>query len=148
MFDLTAIGIVCAVVIWFFRSRLTDAETLALLVLAGLLTVPVHTHSLVGLILIVPVLLRHMDQKRWVVPLALGFGALILLPRRLLETMLGPMPPVFLQLRVPGALGLGLMIIALIVLRERAPSVFTEKFETESKKPRERQTASRRPKAA
>jgi hypothetical protein len=89
-----------------------------------------------------------MDQKRWVVPLALGFGALILLPRRLLETMLGPMPPVFLQLRVPGALGLGLMIIALIVLRERAPSVFTEKFETESKKPRERQTASRRPKAA
>jgi hypothetical protein len=148
VFDLTAIGIVCAVVIWFFRSRLTDAETLALLVLAGLLTVPAHTHSLVGLILIVPVLLRHMDQKRWVVPLALGFGALILLPRRLLETMLGPMPPVFLQLRVPGALGLGLMIIALIVLREREPSVFTEKFETESKKPRERQTASRRPKAA
>ena len=72
VFDLTAIRIVCAVVIWFFRSRLTAAETLALLVVAGLLTVNAHTPGLVGLILIVPVLLRHMDQKRWVVPLALG----------------------------------------------------------------------------
>jgi hypothetical protein len=35
--DVTMLGIGFAIVIWFFRSRLTDAETLALLVLAGVL---------------------------------------------------------------------------------------------------------------
>jgi hypothetical protein len=46
--DLTLIGILFAVVIWFFRSRLTDTETLALLVVVSLLTVYAHTYSLVG----------------------------------------------------------------------------------------------------
>jgi Glycosyltransferase family 87 len=116
--DLTVLGVACAVVIWFCRSRLTDAETLALLVLAGLLTTNAHPQTLVGLILTVPALIRHFEHRRWVLFATLVLGALVLLPRRLLEK-LGSMPHVVLQWRVLVVLALGSMIIALIALRER-----------------------------
>jgi hypothetical protein len=115
--DLTLIGTAFAIVIWFFRSRLTDTETLALLVVVGLLTVFAHTYTLAGLIITVPVLCRHMDRKRWVVPVALWLGFLIMMPRRLLRG-LGAFD-VLLHWRVPVVIGLGLMIIVLVVLRER-----------------------------
>jgi hypothetical protein len=77
-----------------------------------------HNPSLVGLILTVPVLLRYMDERSWVAPISLGLGALIVLPRRLLRN-LGSMPGIVFQWRVLVVFALGLLIIALVVLRER-----------------------------
>jgi hypothetical protein len=115
--DLTLIGIACAIVMWFFRSRLTETETLALLVVAGLLTVFAHTYTLVGLIIAVPILCKHMDRRHWVVPVALSLGCLILMPRRLVHVL--GLPDLLLHWRVPLVLGLALMMIVLVVLRER-----------------------------
>jgi Zn-dependent protease len=99
---------------WFFRSRLTEAETLTLLVMAGLLTMFAHTYTLAGLIVTMPVLCGHLDRRRWVASVALGLGALIMAPRRLMHEL--GQTDALLHWRVP--LILALLIIALIVLRE------------------------------
>jgi hypothetical protein len=115
--NLTMMGIALAVVIWFFRHRLTDGETLALLVVVGLLTMFAHTYTLAGLIITVPVLCRHIDRRGWVAPVALCLGCLIIMPRRLLHGL--GLFDLLLHWRVPLVVGLALMIIVLVVLRER-----------------------------
>jgi hypothetical protein len=117
LIDLTIVGIVFALVIWFFRSRLTDVETLALLVIAGLLTGHGRTFALIGLIVTVPVLCTHADQRRWVVPAGLWLGVFMMVPRRFHRELV--LPDVFLHWRVIVVLALALVIIVLVVLRER-----------------------------
>jgi hypothetical protein len=121
MIDLTVIGMAFAGVIWFFRSRLTDAEMLALLVIGGLLTLNAHTYTLAGLIITVPVLCRHADQRGWVTPAALVLGALILMPRRVFRGL--GAPDLLLHWRVAVVFGLALLIIALVISRERGKTI-------------------------
>jgi hypothetical protein len=66
----------------------------------------------------VPVLFRHMDARPWVAPVALWLGCLIMMPRRLLQGL--GVPFIMQHWRVPLVLGLVLLIIILVVLRERA----------------------------
>jgi hypothetical protein len=58
-----------------------------------------------------------MDRNRWVVPVALWLGGLIMMPRRLLRGL--DVFDVLLHWRVPLVIALGVMITVLVVLRER-----------------------------
>jgi len=132
--DLTILGIAFAVVIWFFRSYLTDAETFALLVLGGLLTLNAHTYTLVGLIISVPVLCTHADEKRWVAAAGICLGVLLFFPRRVLRELVQPdlLPEIltksYLHWRVPVVLGIALLIVIAVAVRERGQRRYADPF--------------------